>query len=358
MPTANETARDLTIRHAVYLERLKNGLTGGARRRLNREILPALQRAIIDAVGTGDLSEARNATRRLAAIRAAIRAATQGVFGPVQDDLVAQAQRLLQNEAKWTAMALSEAAGVTLAFNIPDARTLNAAFRARPFAGFTLDEWFNSLEEATRANITRVVQQGMVEGSGVAEIARRLRGTRALGYTDGVLEVTRRQSEAIVRSAVTHVSSAARQAMFDANDDIIEAFQFVATLDSRTTTLCASLDGKVFPKNKGPRPPLHVNCRSSLLPVLKSASEIGIKDIPASTRASMDGAVPASTTYGEWLRGQPVSVQNSVLGKAKAKLFRDGGLKIDQFVGKDLGELTLDQLEGLYKGAFEKAGLV
>jgi hypothetical protein len=91
--------------------------------------------------------------------------------------------------------------------------------------------------------------------------------------------------------------------------------------------------------------------------VLKDADELGLKKIPAGKRASIDGQVPASTTYGQWLKRQSVEVQENVLGVAKAKLFRDGGLPIERFTDVNLKPLSLDDLRELEKSAFERAGL-
>lgn len=54
----------------------------------------------------------------------------------------------------------------------------------------------------------------------------------------------------------------------------IEEFQFVATLDMRTSEVCQHADGKVFKAKDAivgvNVPPLHPNCRSTIVPYLKS----------------------------------------------------------------------------------------
>ena len=104
-----------------------------------------------------------------------------------------------------------------------------------------------------------------------------------------------------------------------------------------------------------------------MIPVTKSWKELGInlKEAPAGTRASMNGQVPATMTYNDWLKKQPVGFQDDILGKAKGQLYRKGGLPMDKFVDMKTGhEFTLKELrtkdiEGVkgYKGAFTKAGL-
>ena len=74
---------------------------------------------------------------------------------------------------------------------------------------------------------------------------------------------------------------------------------------------------------------------------------------PDDERASVDGPVPASMSYNDWLKSQPEDVQIDVLGPTRFEAFRNG-LDISSFVA-DGKKLTLTQLmenEGLvYFGA-------
>jgi SPP1 gp7 family putative phage head morphogenesis protein len=82
------------------------------------------------------------------------------------------------------------------------------------------------------------------------------------------------------------------------------------------------------------------NCRSTIVPVLKSWKELGIDapELSAGTRRDMDGkSISAKADYGEWLKGQSEKVQNEALGEAKAKLFRDNNLDMKDFVNR-IGE--------------------
>jgi hypothetical protein len=76
----------------------------------------------------------------------------------------------------------------------------------------------------------------------------------------------------------------------------------------------------------------------------------------AETRASMNGQVPAEMNYDQWLRKQPVSFQNEVLGIKKGQLFR-AGLKMDRFVDRQGNELNLSQLRERESAAWAKSGL-
>jgi len=48
----------------------------------------------------------------------------------------------------------------------------------------------------------------------------------------------------------------------------IELVLFSAVLDDRTTELCWSLDSKIYPLGEAPEPPLHIWCRSMILPLI------------------------------------------------------------------------------------------
>ena len=69
------------------------------------------------------------------------------------------------------------------------------------------------------------------------------------------------------------------------------------------------------------------------------------------------GPVPSSKSYNNWLKEQSVVYQEETLGKAKAKLFRDGGLDLDKFVDRNYQPLTLKELAAREAEAFRRAGL-
>jgi hypothetical protein len=101
------------------------------------------------------------------------------------------------------------------------------------------------------------------------------------------------------------------------------------------------------------------NCRSTIVPKVDPRynllSEV-TGDRP-SVGASGAKSVSAKSTYGGWLKKQPASFQDEVLGPTRAKLFRQGGLSIGKFVNFDGETYSLEQLRALNPLAFEKANL-
>jgi len=184
--------------------------------------------------------------------------------------------------------------------------------------------------------IENSVRQGFFEGRTNQQIVKDIIGTKANGYQDGIIDVTRRSAETVVRTSIQHVAQVARNEVYAANADIVARYEWVSTLDARTTPQCQALDSREFEIGKGPLPPLHPNCRSSTVPVINNKY---IRDTlrQGATRVSADGPVPANMSYYEWLKTQPVDFQNEAIGPVRAQLLRDGGLSAQRFQELQLG---------------------
>lgn len=104
----------------------------------------------------------------------------------------------------------------------------------------------------------------------------------------------------LVMTEQAYFSSAAQKDCF--NDLGVEEYEIVATLDSHTSDICRSLDGKVFKmsdyKPGVTAPPFHVYCRSTTAPHFKENFDAGER-----AARGADGKtyyVPDDVTYSEW----------------------------------------------------------
>ena len=206
--------------------------------------------------------------------------------------------------------------------------------------------------------IRNAIRQGYMDGLTTDQIVRSIRGTRARGYADGVLERSRREVQTIVQTALSHTAQTARSELYMANADLIKARKWDSTLDTRTSEGCRIRDGKQYTNEERPKPighkipwlqgpgRLHFNCRSVDVPVTKSWKELGIDvdDLPPGDRASMDGTVPGDTTFGEWLSRQSAERQDEVLGPERGKLLRAGKASFTDFYDDRGRPLTLPEL--------------
>lgn len=320
------------------------------------EMLARVEEDIVEQINRLDPNSVRQSYRqaRLARLLAAVQERIDQYGEMLEKELIPEFQQLAVDEGKFGVHLLNDLPPVALDVITPAATALKAAATARPFQGRLLREWVSEHPAAVRMRLRNAIRQGVAQGETVAQIVQRVRGTRAAGFKDGVMEINRRGAEAMVRTAVSHTVNAARTETYQSNADIVKGVQWVATLDSRTSQTCISLDGKVFPISSGPRPPAHINCRSSTIPVLKSWKELGIPlgESPVGTRASMDGQVAGDMRYADWLKGKSREFQDEVLGKTRADLWRSGEVPMDKFVDYSGRAYTLDQLRKRYPQAF------
>lgn len=322
MPSVNETLLDRIVLQQVRLLRLSTGLTRrvlAALRVLDRQLA-----SLAEAFYTGNAGT-------LAATR--LRGAVAQAYGQAEEAISRELHELGLFEADFTYRVLYSGLPTELQVSLsrPGASQIVAAV-AQPIQGRTLREWFGGLVESTYVRLRDSVRLGVVEGLTTGKIVSRARQA---------LEVDRRGAEAVVRTLTNGVAIAARQTTMQANAELFSGVQWVSTLDARTTPICQQRDGEVYPLDKGPRPPAHVNCRSTVVPVVKGADELGL---PPATRASMDGQVAEDVVYGDWLRRQSPAVQDEVLGKTRARLFREGKLALDKFIDSSGTYYTLEEL--------------
>jgi hypothetical protein len=175
------------------------------------------------------------------------------------------------------------------------------------------------------------------------------------------------------------------------NADIFPMELYVATLDSRTTPQCQSLDGQRFPVGKGPQPPIHMACRSIRVGIIdgrvigtrpqraftqrgllrdfakKQGFEAPTKrvNLPHGQKGKFDdfaraemrkrtGIVPAKKSYSEFLKGQDDDFIKDVLGKTKGEAFIDGKITLDKFVDqKSFEPFSLKEIIKMNPEAFK-----
>ena len=358
MATANEILLNESVAHTIDLQAYSLNELRRILALLNRtdpDLLAAIESAVDKGQGQGFT------VQRLQDLLKSVREINAEVYKEIVDRIGIDLRDLTDYEAGYQYQLFRSILPEVVPISTVNINQVYAAAMDRPFQGKLLKEFLSGLETSRSIAIRDAIRMGYVEGQTTDQIVRRIRGTRALNYADGLLQVSRRNLDAVVLTAISHTASYARDAVFEANSDIIKADRYTATLDMRTTVLCASRDGNEYPKGK-PKPalPAHMRCRSVYVPVLKSWREMGAAidvEMPASTRASLDGQVPGKMTYQEWLRKQSASRQNEVLGVDKAKLFRDGGLSLDKFVARNGHVFTLQELRERDSKAFTRAGL-
>jgi SPP1 gp7 family putative phage head morphogenesis protein len=351
--SVNEDIQERAIRHALAINAYSRSLSDKIVRLLNgadKDLVEKLAARLV-AIKERGYDTGPATTKRLRALLDELKAINAAVYDDIETALTDELVDFSAAEAGFQKAALDSALGVELGTGVPSARRLKAIVTETPIQGTLLKPWIEGMADARVQRIEQQLRLGMAESETTDQLVARIRGTRARSYQDGVLNISRKSAQSMVRTAVSHVSNVAAQDTWKANAHIVKGWQFLATLDGRTTVTCAGLSGSFHPLGEGPIPPRHIRCRSVSVPVTKSFKELGVnaKELPEGKRASMDGQVAADTTFADFLRKKGEDFQDNTLGKTRAELWRSGKIKdLSDFIKDDGTVLTLEQLKAKY----------
>lgn len=262
------------------------------------------------------------------------------------------------DEARFVRDAVAE----TWPFRLPKGRTVSpegirAILRSRPFQGKVLRDWVKDFDAATRRRIREQIQVGLLNGESTDAIVQRLVGV-GRPRVGGVFPGTRRDAETIVRTAIQHVSSFAQRDMMLKHGKLFRFEVWTTAFDSRVCERCLALQGRRFEPGVGPYPGLHARCRCSRQPVFVSAKEAGFDPSDPLGRGrrpkvavqyddlgkATDGKAPLMLDGDAWLRAQPEWVQDQILGKGGAAIWRRGDVPAGAFIDRSARGLTLAEL--------------
>ncbi len=373
MATVNEEIRDRLLAHQVELIRFGKGLSKRIIRLLDRAEpeLRAAIRARLDRIAALGFDPGPATTARLIKTSELIAGLSKPTFQDINKLVRRELVGLAIGETQFISTVISDALPVVYLPVLPTARELRGIVFARPFENRILRDWLATYRVGDQRRMMDQIRQGLVFSETPVQISRRIFGTQALGGSDGVREITRRGSLVLAQTATSAISNATRQALYKKNKRIIKREQYTATLDSRTTPICSSLDGDVFPVGEGPIPPIHINCRSIRVPVI-DGRRLGTRPSVAVTERQLEGLtgaqrrraldklvgrVPAETTYQQWLGRQAVGFQDEILGPTRGILFRKGAIDLKGFVDTSGTRHTLRELYDIDPSRFQRAGV-
>jgi len=321
VPATPDQLLDQSVRHAVFLERYKSGAFND-----HLVLLEEMEQAILKEL-SGDITQ-WNRTRlnkQLRAISKATRKSTDKIEALAMTQLI----DLADYEAGFEVRSLSKVVtGVD--FDLPS-------------------------ENQVIARVNGSIRLGFGRGETTQQIIKSM---------SDIVGVSSDDLDLMVRTGLAHSAQIARNEVWKKNDEVVTGVRITATLDSGTTAICRSEDGKIYPMGKGPRPPFHLRCRTTTTGALHKRYEFLGKGATRTSKDPITGdlkKVPATETYYSWLKRQPASVQNSIIGKSRGKLLRNGGLSVERFAKLQLDDnlkpITLKKMKELEPVAFEKANV-
>lgn len=323
---------DLAISRSLLLIRIQNGLSND---------VAILYNEMIDDISTTILKSGKisnHLTKTIKDIKAQLQ------VPDINDNL----KDIAQAEVNYTQKAYNSVIGIDLFKNIPPESAMSAILNTSLIEGATIHSWLKDLENSQSFDVERAVKLGMTLGETNAQLANRLKST---------MELSMRNADTIVRTATATVANQARTEFFNANDEVIKAWKWDATLDGRTRKEHADRDGALWDMNKeginakGKKYPFRYtpygwNCRCQIVPVLKSWKELGIdeEEVPVGTRSSLDGYVSQDMTFDKWLKTKSSEFQKEYLGAGRYELYSKGKITLSDLINQKGRYLKISEL--------------
>lgn len=162
--------------------------------------------------------------------------------------------------------------------------------------------------------IKHALLTGFMTGRSYRKTAKEIEERMAVG----AMEARR-----LVRTESTYIANMAELESY--KEGGVDKFRFLATLDMRTSAICASMDGKVFLTKDGVPgvniPPLHPWCRSTTVPEIDGADLSAMKRRARDPKTGETYLVPGDMTYEEWRKSVDNSGKSDIIKAEPASIY-------------------------------------
>lgn len=157
-----------------------------------------------------------------------------------------------------------------------------------PWSGANFSERLWKNRDILAFNLRETLTNGFIQGTSNAQMAKALSDEMGKGFN---------AVETLIRTECSWLHGSADQRAYEAAG--IEEYEFMATLDSRTSKKCADLDGETFPVKEAKvgvnYPPMHPRCRSTTI-------EHDPEEVSDWFKSGKE--MPKDMTYKEWYKEQ------------------------------------------------------
>lgn len=371
-----EAAQTEILTHTIDILRVAAGLREAAIKELEKLEITLQQ----ELLHKGDMTV--NKAGKTEALLTQTQAQIADAYAKISQHQLAGLAGLAKLEGKQAVNTVNAQIGASVVTTAIGPKLLEAIVDGDHIQGHSAKAWWAAQAEDLRFKFAGQMREGLLRGETVDELARRVRGTKAAGFNDGIMAAKKREAEALVRSSAISISNEARLRSYAEMGDIVKGIAWLATLDTRTTPICRALDGlewtlpdfqPIGHDKKFPGPVAHWNCRSTQMTVLRSWDELAGKKLPsvgdqelqeameaelkdmgwsdekigkavANTRASMDGQVPATLDFDSWMKAKGDAFIEARLGPGRAALYKSGKVTVRDLTDQNNRPLNLKEL--------------
>lgn len=212
--------------------------------------------------------------------------------------------------------------GFDFAFSKIDENMMSSLL-SEPWSGKSYSQriWGNT--DILAESLAEIIGGALVSGQSIEKTSRQIRER---------FNVAKYYADRLVRTETNHFNNEADALAYEEMD--VDKYVFLATLDTRTSTICQDLDHEVFPLKERQvgvnYPPMHPNCRS------KTRAYMG-EEIEATMKRRARNPVTGKTeiidnmSYKEWAKqhsiGQPTAPKQPKAPKTTPQVPKQDGFK-------------------------------
>lgn len=198
---------------------------------------------------------------------------------------------------------------------------------AIPGNGILLRSFVAGFAISSIVTIENLIRQGHANKDSVKVALESITGTKDVKFKNGAFSRIFNNARSVINTSFQHVSAITKHSV---QSLFYDCYEWISVIDSKTTEICRSRDGKVYRMFEGPLPPAHINCRSATRPV----------ECPVDPNKPRDSS---NETYYEWLKRQSTAFLNDFLGKQKTSALISGKKSTFDFTKFNSGQqLTFD----------------
>ena len=246
---------------------------------------------ILRHIGDEDSLAYEYRMKRLNALLAKTQKKMQELYGVNLVGTTAFLKKIIPEAYYHTIFDIAQGVGYLPSFAAVPARYINKILN-EDWSGMNYSKRIWSNTNKLAEDIRQTLTTAAMTGESITKTSRKL--AEAFNTSDY-------NARRLIRTETTYATNQAELLAYDELD--IERYEFVATLDTRTSPICQKLDGKVFETKDAQAgknlPAMHPNCRSTTIPYFE--------DGMPTVRAARDEngkriKVPASMKYDEWYK--------------------------------------------------------
>jgi SPP1 gp7 family putative phage head morphogenesis protein len=289
--SSNTALIDAATRHQVFVQ-----LYAAGREKEAIEAIDALIEQVANRISGGNLTALSRARQQ--ELLMDLRLLADQLNGDLADKIIQEAIDFAEYEAEFSKRMFDNTIRTTTvlpAMAQLEASIFTSIMNLAPGQGYTIRDALKTFGKKKSEQIVQTIRDGI-----------------ALGDTNGTIQtavknlapIQKSQAATIVRTVANHVSVQARDVVMRDNKDIFTGYEWVSTLDARTSLICMNRDGLIYPfAPESPKPPAHFSCRSTIVPIVDPKYDLAsaVKGKRPAVGAQGAKQVPATTTYEQWL---------------------------------------------------------